>query len=57
MRSMILTSYSCDGTMRWARLFEGAGDPSTGGLAYDGGGNIKSSVRWRLGSLTERARR
>src|SRR6185437_359404 len=38
--NMLLTSYKCDGTMRWARLIEDNSAFSIHGLAYDGSGNL-----------------
>src|SRR6185437_16935377 len=38
--NILLTSYKCDGTMRWARLLEDNGAGIISGLTYDGNGNI-----------------
>ncbi len=35
--SLLLTSYRCDGTMRWARLLDGKGDVNCYGMQYSAG--------------------
>ncbi|MEO6830903.1 MAG: hypothetical protein ABI169_01795, partial [Chitinophagaceae bacterium] len=42
-QQILLSSYRCDGSMRWARIFEGNADCAIGGLVFDGANGVYMS--------------